>query len=137
MKYLSNYMEDAQTIAFDNFGAFFAFGQSQFDQKKKEGVIYVNMGSGLICPKENAAALNESLKNIYTDAVKQDVAENGADAIIEREYFNYESQISCSTENAVSALSGHVSQFPELFTPEKIKAVFSACWNKAVENDWF
>ena len=53
MKYLINYIEEAQTKAFEKAGAFFAFSDKQFEEQKKEGVRYSYMGAGLICPKEN------------------------------------------------------------------------------------
>lgn len=137
MKYLTDYIQDAQSAAFDKFGAFFAFGTEQFNRKKKEGVIYCNVGSGLLCPKENAAALVGSLESIHREGVKADVAENGAEGIMSREYFNHECQIVMSAQAAVDALALHIEMFPDLFTAEKMKQVFNDCWKKAVENDWF
>lgn len=67
MKYLSHYLEEAQTKAFEKAGAFFAFSNSQFDEKKKDGVKYVDMGAGLICPKENMVTLAREL-NQATEA---------------------------------------------------------------------
>lgn len=42
-------------------GAFFAFSDKQFNEQKQEGIKYVSMGAGLICPKENADKLNKEL----------------------------------------------------------------------------
>lgn len=137
MKYLSNYMEQAQTDAFEKFGAFFAFGSEQFKEKQKQGVEYVNMGYGLICPKENAKQLNDTLDSIYIEAVKLDVSENGAAKIIEREYFNHETQLTGDKSSMLAAISGHVEQFPELFTPELIAQTCKDCFSLAVKNDWF
>ena len=58
-------------------GAFFAFSQSQFDEQKKEGVIYVSMGAGLICPKakaeryQNWANSAEKKSNEYFEASQE------------------------------------------------------------------
>ena len=71
-------------------GAFFAFSQSQFDEQKKEGVIYVSMGAGLICPKENAenalkryieiapkeftkVLISETFKECFNEAIEKDL----------------------------------------------------------------
>ena len=63
MKYLTNYIEEAQTMSFDRAGAFFAFSNKQFDEKKVDGVKYINCGAGLICPKDKVEQLMKELKN--------------------------------------------------------------------------
>lgn len=55
-------------------GAFFAFGNKQFDEQKVAGVKYVSMGNGFICPKENADKLNREINQ----AVKEQRAEEKA-----------------------------------------------------------
>ena len=66
MKCLSNYMNEAQTELFNNTGAFFAFSDTQFDEKKKNGVKYAHLGAGLICPIENIEQIKTGLKtNMY------------------------------------------------------------------------
>lgn len=137
MKYLSDYMRQAQTETFNKYGAFFAFSKKQFDESKKENMKYVSMGSGLICPKENTKKLVSELDKIYLDAIKLDVKENGAEKIIEREYFNYECQLTMDVSSALSSISGHKKEFPKLFTEELINATFKKCFGLAVENDWF
>lgn len=130
-------MEEKQTLALDNAGAFFAFGQKQFDEKKKSGVIYVSMGAGLICPKENAKILNDELNKIYIDSIKQDFAENGSNAIIEREYFNHETQITMDNQSVIDLMTDYKKHFPADFTDEVILKVCKGCFKKAVVNDWF
>ena len=137
MKYLSDYMETSQTKAFEDAEAFFAFGWSQFEEQRKEGVNYVNMGWGLICPKENAQKLREELDDIYNRAIDQDVQENGAEGIINREYFNHECQISGGAETCKENLAGYIDRHPKLFTDEVIIKVCKESFNEAVEKDWF
>lgn len=137
MNYFSHYVEKAQSDLFASTGAFWAFGQNQFDKQKKEGVKYVSLGAGCVCPKENVNALLNGLESIAAAGVKADVEENGAVAIMRREYFNHECQISMDSSSAAAALSGHRKQFPDLFTEEAMRAVFSNCFNEAVENDMF
>lgn len=137
MKYLSHYIEEAQTKLFESTGSFFAFGQQQFDEQKKPNVEYVTLGAGLVCPKDTAKELAEGLRRISNEGMAADVAENGAAGIIEREYFNHECQISMDTDAARIALNGYIREYPGLFTPELMEATFKACFQKAVDNDWF
>lgn len=137
MNYFSHYVEKAQSDLFASTGAFWAFGDKQFDEQKKEGVKYVSLGAGCICPKDQVNALLDGLESITAAGVKADVEENGAVAIMRREYFNHECQLSMDSSSAVAALSGHIKQFPDLFTEEAMRAVFSNCFNEAVENDMF
>ncbi|MDC5842190.1 hypothetical protein OPW33_22955 [Vibrio europaeus] len=90
MKYLSDYTQQPQTALFDELGAFFAFSNKQFDEAKKKGIEYVSLGMGMIVPKNNAKQLVERLEVIQKEGIKQDIAENGKEAIIRRELFNHE-----------------------------------------------
>jgi len=65
------------------------------------------------------------------------VKADGAEAIIKREYFNYETQLSGDLDDMIDALSSYVDQFHELFTNEVIKKVSDECFQDAVNNDWF
>lgn len=107
MKYLSHYMEALQTEAFNKYDAFFAFSDSQFNEGKKENVKYINMGSGLLCPKENAAPLMAELDTIYKNAIKQDIAENGKIGIIERELHNHEAFYTGSIADTIDQLEDY------------------------------
>lgn len=103
MKTLSNFTEAHQSQLFAQLGAFFAFGQAQFDEKRKEGVDYVSLSSGLIVPKENAKALVVGLSEITTKGIAQDLAENGREAIIRRELINHECfYVGTATDAAVA-----------------------------------
>lgn len=90
MKYLSDYIQQPQTALFDELGAFFAFSNKQFDEAKKKGIEYVSLGMGMIVPKNNAKQLVERLEKIQKEGIKQDITENGKEAIIRRELFNHE-----------------------------------------------
>jgi len=137
MPYFSHYLRDAQSKAFADNGAFFAFSDKQFNEKKVEGVEYVDMGAGLICPKANAPTMRAQLDEAVKNAVELDVAENGMEAIVKREYFNYESQITMDTSNAMGSLYAHKEKYPDLFTDEAIEKVFADCFAYALEQDMF
>ena len=137
MKTLSDYTDALTSKLFADNGAFFAFSNKQFDENKKEGVIYVSMASGLLCPKENAKTVFQSFERIFEDAVKQQVADFESEKIISHEYFNHETQITGDNQQIIDVLSTHKQLFPELFTDEIILKVCRKCFAEAVKNDWF
>lgn len=107
MKYLSNYTEAETTKALNKAGAFFAFSDRQFNEQKKEGVKYTSCGMGMICPRENVDQLIKDLDEAINNGIKQDIAENGIDAIITRELHNHEAGYTGSTTATEEALSGY------------------------------
>lgn len=119
MKYLQDYMSERQTAAFEKAGAFFAFGQSQFDEKKVEGVTYVNLNMGMLCPKDTAKTLLEELDVIYRESIQQDIAENGLNKIIIRELNNHECYYTGDYQDCVDKLE----DYP--ITAEDVRAVFN------------
>ena len=123
MKYLQNYIEEAQTEAFKKAGAFFAFSNQQFDEQKKEGVEYVSMGAGMICDKEKAKQLIEDLENIHKEGIVQDIAENGIEAIIKRELANHEAEYTGDISDTYDALKAYE------ITWEQIDKVFRSLNN--------
>lgn len=105
-------MEEKQTKAFEKYQAFFAFSQKQLTEGKKEnnikeGTKLVNLGAGMICPKNTSNALVEELETIYKDCIQEDIKENGLNAIIRRELNNYECYYTGDTENAEDALKDY------------------------------
>ena len=107
MKYLNNYTEEATTKLLNKTGAFFAFSNEQLDEQKKEGVKYVSMGVGMICPKDNAKELLDGLENIHKEGIKADIAENGKQAIIHRELGNHEYCITYDITDTLASLWGY------------------------------
>ena len=137
MKTLNNYTDIKTTELFNRNGAFFAFGNKQFDEQKKEGITYVSLMGGLLCPKENAKTLMTDFEQIFDEAVRQQVKDFGAEKIISHEYFNHETQLTGDDQQVINVLSTHRQLFPELFTDEIILTVCKNCFNEAVANDWF
>jgi len=117
---LQKYMEDEQTRLINEAKAFWAFGDKQFNEKKEEGVVYVSMGAGLICPKDTSRTLRDGLNKTYEAAIKKDIEINGKEKIIKRELYNYESFYTGDPSNAIEALSGYN------FTQEEIMKIYYA-----------
>ncbi|MBD3612944.1 MAG: hypothetical protein HUJ13_11160 [Hydrogenovibrio crunogenus] len=111
--------------------AFFAFGQHQFDEKKQEGIEYVSMGAGLICPKDNAKQLYQDMKADNQRVIEEDLAKNSRKDIIWRELANHEAQITNSIDDTVDALDGYGISEAEI--AEEYKVYFAHC----VEHDLF
>ena len=137
MKYLSDYMEAAQTEVFEKYGVFFAFSKEQFQEGiKKVGANESNkvcdFGSGMYGLSKNADAIVRALDNIHKNAIAKDIAENGIENIIGRELGNHEAQITGSVADTVDALEGYgiskeqiVKHYKEVYLP------------LCIENDWF
>ena len=129
MKFLTDYTDDLTSAELKKQGAFFAFGQRQFDEAKKEGVKYVRLFGGLICPKDNAEKLLENLDRINKQGIKKDLAENGKKNVIYRELANHEAQITYDITSTSAALSGYG------ITDEEIQAEFREFLNICAENN--
>lgn len=134
---LNNYADqEIDQILKDN-GAFFAFGQQQFEEKRNPEIKYVQIGSGLIAPKDKADTILNEIAAAYEKAARKMVEKYGAEKIIEYQYFNHECQITYDISEARAALDIFVRLFPEQFNDDFIEQVFQKCFQKAVENDFF
>jgi len=137
MKHLSDYTETKQTELLKKLGVFFAFSQSQFLEQRIKGVKYYSYDGGFICPQGKQDQLFDGLEKINEEGIREDVKENGAEAIIEREYWNLETQISGNRTNLKESLHDYFNLFPELFTEEIFNKSCQKAFNKAIDNDWF
>lgn len=131
MKFLSEYVEAAQTALFDSTGAFFAFSTDQYNESRVEGVKYVSVGAGLICPKGKVKALTDGLDGIQERGIASDMKENGAKAIIHRELANHECQIVHHPGDAIEKLEGYP------ITEAEILAEWPSYMAHCIENDLF
>ena len=131
MKTLSDYTESLQTQLFHDTGAFFAFSTKQFYEKKEGGVKYKTMSHGLICPHDKVDELSEGLEQIIKQGIKEDLEENGKDAIIQRELGNYECQITNDITDVIDALEDYG------ITEAEIKEGYKLFFQKCIDNDWF
>jgi hypothetical protein len=128
MKYLSDYMNEKQSVLFSETGTFFAFSTEQYHDKAKSDIAYVSLGSGMITPKDNANKVIEQLHKIYHDAIKEDLKENGKEAIIIRELENHECWYVGNIEDAVEKLK----DYP--ITEDDINHVFSKYYAEKTKN---
>lgn len=137
MKYLSNYVEDAQTELFKETGAFFAFSNEQFSEgvkkvgaNKENKVMSFGMGGYVL--SKNIDLLINGLNNINKKGIELDIKENGIKNIIWRELANYETQITGDILNTVEALADYG------ITSAEIRKVYkNDYFPHCVENDLF
>ena len=54
-------------------GAFWAFSNEQLNEQKVEGVEYVSLGLGLICPKDKVVDLKAALGSAIDSSVEEDI----------------------------------------------------------------
>lgn len=120
MKYLSDYTNQPISDLLTKYNGFFAFSTKQFEEAKKEGIKYVNRGAGLFHEAGKSKEFDAELAKINADAIKQDLAENGREKIIERELGNYEAYYTGEIEDTAEALKDYG------ITNEEILEVFRA-----------
>ena len=126
MKYLNT--NKAISTLLDELEVFFTFSEKQFDEQKREGVEYVSLGAGYICPKENVEKYIKGLKRIKNQRIQADLKYNGKKGVILRELGNYEDYITYSIDDTLNALAGYG------ITSEKVQAKVND-YVKGREND--
>lgn len=131
MKHLHDFTQQATTQLLDSMGAFFAFSNEQFEQNRKEGTKYTKGIAGCLVPVENANELARRYGEIYSEAIKQDIKENGMAAIMQREFANYECQICGNYDDAKDALQCYG------FSDEDFQKQWQIYWQRCVELDLF
>lgn len=107
MKYLSEYLDDKVSAIMSEFGCFFAFSSKQFAEKKVEGVKYSSFSSGMICPTEYCSEVDSRIREAISTAIKEDIADNGEEAVIRRELINHEATYTGSINSTLDALAGY------------------------------
>ncbi|PKG68659.1 DUF7659 family protein [Pseudoalteromonas sp. GutCa3] len=113
---LQNYLNTPMGILYSEMGAFFSFSSEQFNKKKVENTIYVSLGAGLLVPKCNVKSFIEEFDKIKDAAIKQDIEDNGIDAIILRELSNYECFYTGEIEDCVEALKCYSITETQIYT---------------------
>jgi len=118
MKYLNDYIDTEINQAMRKAGAFYCFSDKQFNERRKENVKYVNLGAGLVCPKNKVNEFLNQLDHIIKNGIKKDIQDNGIDNIILRELNNNEAFYTGDIEDTVNALK----DYP--ITTDQIEAIF-------------
>lgn len=104
---LNEYIEDKVSALYEELGAFYAFSNEQLAEQKKEGVEYVRLVSGLICPKENADDFMKRFEEIVDAGMKERLEKEGRENVIKYELSNYECYYVGSWEEALPVLESY------------------------------
>ncbi len=107
-------INDAMTAVYDKYGVFFAFSTKQYNDKAVKGVEYVNMGAGMMAPKEHAKAVNDELHAAIDTFHAWKLETIGKDKIILYELNNHEAFYTCEIEDTVDALLGYGFTFTDV-----------------------
>jgi len=108
MKYLQDYLKEKQSALIEELGVIFAFSNKQFEEAMDPKVEkYVRVASGCYCPKPNIEQFLKRHDEVVTEAIKQDLTENGKTGVIHRELSNHEYSYSGDVFSTVQALVGY------------------------------
>ena len=130
MKYLQNYSEEKINKTIKNNGGFFAFSNKQFNENKKDGIIYCRLYSGLIVPKNKADYIIKQIDKISKKAIKQDIKENGIKNIIFRDCKNLELQFSY---NGIEEIMNYLKDYN--FNKKDIEKYYNKYITYCIKND--
>ncbi len=112
-------------------GAFFAFSEQQFKEKKQFGIEYVDVFFGMLAPKSEAQAIIDKLQLLSKERKEWTLANNTKESIIWYELANHECQIVGSYNEIIGLLSEYD------IIEEEIKAEWPKYWDNCVANDYF
>ncbi|MBE0471188.1 MAG: hypothetical protein IBX55_16970 [Methyloprofundus sp.] len=115
----------------ESHGAFFAFSLKQFDPKASPDVKYVDMGGGLLCPKDKVESLTEAFEVEVKRAASERLEKEGKRGIIWYELGNHEAQITGDITDTVEAVEVYG------ITAEEVRAVWPEYFQHCVDNDCF
>ncbi len=107
MKSLNHYTDEAITKALNDYGAFYAFSDAQFEEQRdpaREKSEYARGPSGLIVPKDNAEALISAMQDAVAYGITARLLDYPLNDIIAYELGNYECYYSGDIQDAVDAL---------------------------------
>ncbi len=130
MKLLKYYTQDKIDKTIKNNGGFFAFNNKQFNENKKEGVIYCSLYGGLIVPKNKADYILKQIDLISKKAIKQDIKENGIKNIIFRDCSNLELQFSY---NGIEEIIDYLKDYN--FNKKDIEKYYNKYIKHCIKND--
>lgn len=105
-------------------GAFFAFNDAQFEEAKVDGVKYVRLFAGLICPKGNAKKLIAEIEAAIDEKVAYDKKNRTKEDIILHELCNHEAFYVGDIQDTADALVAYG------YTDEEIWEVYHKNYSK-------
>jgi len=124
-------IDDILSDIFKKHGAFFAFSDKQFEESRKDGVSYANMGAGMVAPVDSVSALSVEINNASKERIRKTLELNTIEEIIHYELGNFECQISCDPSDAFASLSAYG------ITEDQVRAEYPKFMDKCVEMDLF
>jgi hypothetical protein len=128
----SNERDQKQTAVFKKHGAFFAFGQKQFEEQRDPEVEkYCHLFAGLLAPKENCDQLMKDLDAVHEESKRKTRANHTVKELVMYELANHECHYTGSYEAALDALKALD------ITEDQVKEHWAEYWNNCVENDLF
>ena len=103
-KSINNFIDAKTTALYEEYGAFWAFGENQFNEKKKPDVRYVYMLGNLMVPKDGADEFREKLNSIYEQGEKDFLEHNTTEEIIKYDLWNHECYYLCDPSETIENL---------------------------------
>ena len=130
IKLLKYYTQNKIYKKIKNKEVLFAFNNNQFNDNKKQGVIYCQLYAGLIVPKNKAGYIIKQIDLISKKAIAQDIKENGIKNIIFRDCSNLELQFSY---NGISEITDYLKDYN--FNKKDIEKYYNKYIKHCIKND--
>lgn len=111
--------EQKMTDLFNSTNTIFAFSAKQFNEQKKDGIKYVNLGAGMLCQMENVDTLIEGLERINKEDRAEKLERLGVDKLILDTLLNYEAFYTYDISDAMEELKAYH------FSEEKVWEIFN------------
>lgn len=115
---------------FKELGIFFAFSQEQFNEQKKEGVVYVSGDFGMVLPAENVKAYYDRHKKLIDEETEELKANVPMDDYIRYQLANHE----CFFTGDYEEILEFVQAFYTHCTMEDIRRVYYKYVNEEIQN---
>ena len=131
MKHQSDYIETPRQKLFKKCGAFYAFSNKQFEEKREPNTKYIHLGHGLLVRKQDRDQLLDGLEQIQSKAIKQDLKDHTKKEIIWRELANHE----CHYDGELQPIYDKLLLYP--ITKEEIDKEYQKYYLYCCENDLF
>ena len=128
---LNYYIDKPVEALMQEYGAFFAFSNKQYEEKAIEGITYARLVGGLVIPKYNAESFLERYTAIYEEGIAKRIEDSSIKDIIWYELGNYEVQLTGDLTDVIEALH----DYP--ITEEQIRNEYPDYFQMCIDNDYF